>query len=128
METFKLLKEELTKHQIDEDSFFQADMNLILDHRYETIEDPMYNSIAQKLARDLSWTRTPYHLLYRIFRISKDQTFSFRDKILLKRLTNKMQNNQIDFESVASYFPGKTNDAIRDQIDSLLDNDEEIID
>ena len=88
----------------------------------------MYNSIAQKLARDLSWTRTPYHLLYRIFRLSICQTLSFRDKILLRRLANKMQNNKIDFESVASYFPGKTHDIIRDQIDLLLENDGEIID
>ena len=127
-EAFILLKEELARHQIDEDSFFQTNMNLILDHHNQIIKDPMYNSIAQKLVRNLSWTRTPYHFLYRIFKLSIDQTLSFRDKILLRRLTNKMQNNQIDFESVASYFPGKTHDVIRDQIDLLLENDEEIID
>ena len=127
-EAFILLKEELAKHQIDEDSFFQTNMNLILDHHNQIIKDPIYNSIAQKVSRDLSWTRTPYHLLYRMFRLSIGQTLSFRDKILLRRLANKMQNNKIDFESVASYFPGKTQDVIRDQIDLLLENDEEIID
>ena len=102
------------KKGIDEETFFRTDISDILDEVNELIINPIYDRIVQQLAIDLYWQRTPYKLLHRIFKLREDK--------LLERVNQKCTNSKIDPSNIVEYFSEKSQDAVDNQQESLIEN------
>ena len=120
IEMFKLLKKGLEHNKISEKAFFNEEIEEVLDHKTLTIKDSVYSEIIEELTFISNWLRTPYHLLWRIVKLSENQKFSVRDENLLKILiSSKKNNDQIYFKEISSYFPGKFEETVIEKITSL---------
>ena len=108
IETFKLLRSELKLRGIKEVGFFGYEIDEILDNSTQTIISSVHEELINQLWMDLNWSRAPYHLLLRIMKLTKYQKFSFREKVLLKKLiNNKKYEGKINFEEISNNFSGK---------------------
>ena len=117
---FKLLRKELELNSIYEKDFLNNQIREVLDHKSQTIKDSFYSEIMEKLTVSTNWQRTPYHLLWRIIKLSENQKFSVRDENLLKILiSSKKNNDQIDFKEISFYFSGKFEETVIEKIASL---------
>ena len=125
IQLFKLLRKELDIKKINEDDFFNVYIVDILDHDYQRIKDPIYESIISQLAVDTNWIRTPYHLLQRVYNLMMNQRFSIREDVLMtKILLSESKPDQINFLKIASLFPGKSINSIKDKVYSFFNKDE----
>ena len=116
---FKILRTILASNNIDEESFFNIAIEDILNEFSETILDDKYRRIAEDISIETNWHRTPYHLLLRIFKLTKNQEFSFRDGKLLESLSKSNSKKRLNLYEIVYFFPGKTLSTIRWKLDSL---------
>ena len=120
IETFKLLRLSLKDKGIEDETFFNHNINDILEHSSQTIIAPLYKSITEQLSIDLNWLRTPYHLLHRIFKLTQNQDFSFRENYLFNKVVSSNSSlKQDNFEELAELFPGKLVSTIKEKVKNL---------
>ena len=120
IETFKLLRLSLKDKGIEDETFFNHNIDEILKHSSQTIIAPLYKSITEQLLIDLNWLRTPYHLLHRMFKLTQNQDFSFRENYLLNKVVYSISSlKQDNFEELAELFPGKLVSTIKEKVKCL---------
>ena len=114
---FKILRKDLARMDMDEEDLFHLNIDDILDHNSKIIKDQMYENLANKLTSCTNWSRTPYHLLYRVLRLWNNQEFSVRHEMLLRSLLSKRSKvSQIDLRKISELFPGKLASSIQNKI------------
>ena len=114
---FKILRKDLAIMNMDEEDLFNLNIDDILDHNSKTIKDQMFENLTNKLTSCTNWSRTPYHLLYRILRLCNNQEFSVRQEMLLRSLLSKRSKvSQMDLRKISELFPGKLASSIQNKI------------
>lgn len=118
---FKLLRAALEAVNVDESTFLSRQIDDVLDHSTQTIKSKADQSLAEQLAVDLNWLRTPYHLLLRVLKLADNQQLSFREQTLLSKLVRSQRSfADIDFDDVAAHFAGKSVETLRKAVKSML--------
>ena len=125
---FNIMRNIFISKNIDEESFFSVAMKNIFDDANEEIVDTEYFKIAEMIAEITNWSRTPYHLLLRIFKLTNNQEFSIREAKLLWSITKPNSSNKLNLNDIAYFFPGKTLTAIRRKINSINDHNDSLND
>ena len=111
----------LEAKNIEEESFFRQDIIGTLDLLSFKFMDPYYEDIANQLSIKTGWPRSPVLLLHRVVRLANHQEFSFRENMLIKRLVpTKTIYEDVNFDEIASFFPGKFMSSVKAKIRTLL--------
>ena len=111
---FDMLKNLCQNNGLSVDQFLSADVAEVIDEFKRIFINKLYSNIIQSIAEQYSWMRKPIYLFHRLKKIySSDNTFSFREIKLLKRLILKSNSDSDDIEGIMYHFPGKSESIIR---------------
>ena len=85
---FKYLSKELVKIGMNLNSFLLDYPIEMISHMNKWVKWEFRNVLLKKVALQFGWHKTTYFLFKRLRKLTKNQTFSFRELKLLKRVQN----------------------------------------
>ena len=105
--------------KIDIEEFLIVDSDDVLDHRTRTIKNNFYEDIIERIYKVIGWKRTPYDLLKRMLKLSKNQTFSVREERFLINLKRNRKFSKLNISKLHENFPGKRIVVLKEKLNSL---------
>ena len=113
-EVFLYLRDELNLHGMNLQQFLFDNKDKVVDDARHTIKCNARFNILDQIWIKFKWLNTHYHLYKRLRKLATNQSFSFREKKLLKDvLASQKQSKSFSMKSLTYLFPGKFEETIR---------------